>query len=50
MKVVSVKERPDLLEDITSYFIEKWASEESKRVYVDCIKNALEARFSTITL
>ena len=44
MKVVSVKERPDLLEDITSYFIEKWASEESKRVYVDCIKNALEAQ------
>lgn len=44
MKVVSIKERPDLLEDITQYFINKWASEESKMVYVDCIKNALETQ------
>lgn len=44
MKVVSVKERPELLEEITLYFINHWANEESKMVYVDCIKNALYSK------
>lgn len=40
MKVISVKTHPEYIDKITNYFILRWASDDSKNVYIDCIKNA----------
>ena len=42
MKIINVKENSEYKDMIINYFIEKWASEESKMVYVDCINNAFK--------
>ena len=40
MKIISVKTHPEYIDKITNYFILRWASDESKNVYIDCIKNS----------
>ena len=40
MKIVSVKENIEYIDQIIDFFIKHWASEESKDVYIDCINNA----------
>ena len=40
MEIISVKTHPEYKEKIINYFISRWASEESKNVYIDCISNA----------
>lgn len=42
MKIISVRENPEYKEMVIQYFQEKWASEDSMKVYEDCITRALE--------
>ena len=42
MEIISVRERPDLLETVIRYFQKQWASEESMYVYDDCIRSSLQ--------
>ena len=44
LEVVSVREHPERVEEAIAYFQEKWASEESKPVYEDCIRHSLTAK------
>ena len=44
IEVVSVREHPERVEEAIAYFQEKWASEESKPVYEDCIRHSLTAK------
>ncbi|MCC3359263.1 GNAT family N-acetyltransferase [Bacillus sp. REN16] len=41
MKVISVKENPEYMKSGITYFQSKWASEESKKVYEDCIEHCI---------
>lgn len=41
MEVISVREYPERVEEAIAYFQEKWASEESKAIYDDCIRHSL---------
>lgn len=41
MNVISVWEHPEQAERFIAYFQEKWASEASRPVYDDCIRNCL---------
>lgn len=41
MQVVSVREQPDQLERIISYFQEKWGTPESNKVYGNAIENSI---------
>ena len=43
MEIISVREAPKLACEFVEYFQSKWASEESKAVYEDCIKSSIEA-------
>ncbi len=43
MKVVSVRENPEFEKTAIEYFQKRWASEESKPVYEDCIHNCINA-------
>lgn len=43
MKVISVRENPEYLEEVIKYFQDKWASEASMMVYEDCIKNSINS-------
>ena len=43
MEVISVREHPERVEEAIAYFQEKWASEESKAIYDDCIRHSLTA-------
>lgn len=43
MTIVSVRERPDLCDAAIAYFQEKWASEDSRAVYDDCIRSSLSS-------
>ena len=43
MRVVSVREAPVLRDRAIAYFQEKWASDESRPVYEDCIRRSLES-------
>lgn len=40
MNIVSIKTHPEYKDKIINYFILRWASEDSKGVYIDCISNA----------
>ena len=40
MKIISSKNNIEYLDKITNYFLEKWGSDDSKMVYIDCIKNS----------
>jgi len=41
MKIISVREQPEALESIISYFQKTWASETSMMVYDDAIRSSL---------
>lgn len=41
MKIVSVREMPEICGRAVAYFQEKWASEDSRAVYEDCIRASL---------
>ena len=41
MRIISVRENPEFLEDIIKYFVKNWASEASNLVYDDCIRNCI---------
>lgn len=43
MKIISVRERPELCDQAIAYFQEKWASEESRMVYEDCIRMSISS-------
>ena len=43
MKLISVREQPALAEKAVTYFQQKWASENSKMVYEDCILHCVDA-------
>lgn len=40
-RIVSLRERPDLLRDFIAYFQARWASKESMMVYEDCMTQCL---------
>ena len=42
MKIIDSKNNSAYIEKITNYFILRWASDESKNVYIDCINNSLK--------
>lgn len=44
MKIISVRENPEMKEEFIKYFQSKWASEDSMMVYEDCIKNCISAK------
>lgn len=43
MEILSVRECPESATRMIAYFQEKWASEESRMVYEDCIRHAVGA-------
>lgn len=43
MKVISIKEQPEYKGIAIRYFQSKWASENSMKVYEDCIANCITA-------
>jgi len=43
MKIISVKESPEWTDRAIRYFQSKWASEQNKMVYKDCITSCLES-------
>lgn len=43
MQILSVREAPGRAEEFVAYFRKRWASEKSKPVYEDCIKNCLNS-------
>lgn len=44
MNIISVKKQPEYASDAIKYFQEKWASEDSLKVYEDCINNCITAK------
>lgn len=44
MKIVSVREMPDMCDRAIAYFQEKWSSEDSRMVYEDCIRASLSSK------
>lgn len=44
MELFSVREHPQMADRFIEYFQKRWASEDSKPVYEDCIKNCLETK------
>jgi len=43
MKILSVREKPEMCDQVIAYFQEKWASEDSRMVYEDCIRMSLSS-------
>lgn len=41
MQVVSVREQPECMKPIITYFQDMWGTPESKKVYEDCINNSI---------
>jgi len=41
MTLISVREHPEWADRMIAYFQEKWASEASRPIYEDCIRNCL---------
>lgn len=44
MNIISVREHPEYANIAIKYFQEKWANDESKMVYEDCIKNCINVQ------
>lgn len=44
MNIISVKKQPEYASAAIKYFQEKWASEDSLKVYEDCINNCITAK------
>ena len=44
MKIVSVRENPEYLEQTITYFQKHWASEDSMMVYDDCIRHCVTTK------
>ena len=44
MRIVSVREHPEMCDAAIAYFQEKWASEDSMMVYEDCIRKSLTSQ------
>lgn len=42
MKILSVRENPEIMKEAMQYFQEKWASEETKIIYEDCISHCID--------
>ena len=43
MKIISLRTNPEYLERAIAYFQEKWATEDSKAVYEDCLCRCIDA-------
>ena len=43
MNLLSLRERPEMLEVFIAYFQKNWASPDSMEVYDDCMRNAVSA-------
>lgn len=43
VELISVREHPEMLEEIIAYFQAHWASEDSRMVYDDCIRSCMTA-------
>lgn len=43
MNIVSVRKQPEYVKVAIRYFQDKWASEDSMKVYEDCIMNSITA-------
>ena len=43
MNLLSLRERPEILEVFIAYFQKNWASPDSMEVYDDCMRNAVSA-------
>lgn len=41
MNIVSVRKQPEYAKAAIKYFQDKWASEESRMIYEDCIMNCI---------
>lgn len=46
MEIVSIRENPHYKDQAINYFQEKWASEDSMKVYEDCINHAITSERS----
>lgn len=43
VELLSLRERPELLEDFVQWFQDRWATENSRMVYRDCMERCLES-------
>lgn len=43
LELFSIRERPELADDAIAFFQRHWATEDSMRVYDDCIRSCLES-------
>lgn len=43
MNIISVREQPEQANAVIAYFQKHWASEDSRMVYDDCIRNCISA-------
>ena len=44
MQIISVRQQPEYMEEAIKYFQDKWASENTMKVYDDCIRHCINAK------